>query len=293
MSRVLRVGMAGERGLVSRALQQRLAGRADVELVVVATDEAKTEKGAALLAATDLVMLAVQDFASPDILALLPESARVLDVSPAFRTDPAWVYGLPELPGQAARIAAARRVANPGCFATSAILALAPLVATGLVTPSQALYLDAVGGYSTGGAAMESKAVAGDLPAETVYSLAREHRHVAEIRQFAGLTGPVWFMPKIANFKRGIRMQVPLMNVERDAVLAAWRDAYAGAGIWIDGSVPSKLAADEWAHLAGACLRALPQPQGCLLVCSLDNLGKGAVDSAYDNLCLMLGLPNG
>jgi N-acetyl-gamma-glutamyl-phosphate reductase len=286
-----RVAIAGERGLVSRALQHKLAKLPGIVLSVVPTEEASTVEGAQRLAQADLVVLAVQDFASPAIVALLPESARVLDVSPAFRTDRAWVYGLPELPGQAARIAAAQRVANPGCFATSAILLLAPLVRAGLLAPEAALYLDAVGGYSTGGAALESRALAGELAAETVYSLAREHRHVPEIRQFSQVTGPLWFMPKIANFPRGIRMQVPLPGLGRKEVLAAYWDAYAGSAIMVDDTTPSKLTADEWAHRAGACLRVLPQAQGCLAICSLDNLGKGAVDSAYGNLCLMLGLP--
>jgi N-acetyl-gamma-glutamyl-phosphate reductase len=285
-----RVTIAGERGLVSRALQARLAGLPDVAVEVVSTDEAMTPAGAQRLAASDLAVLAVLDFASPAIVELLAPEARVLDVSPAFRVTPGWTYGLPELPGQAARIAAAARVANPGCFATSAILPLAPLVRAGLISGALPLYLDAVGGYSTGGAAMESKALAGDLPQEAVYSLTREHRHVPEIRQYAGLEGQVWFMPKIAAFKRGIRMQVPLAGLERDAVLATWHAAYAGTEVRVDDAAPSRVAADEWANKPGACLRAVAQPGGCLAVCSMDNLGKGAVDSAFGNLCLMLGL---
>lgn len=286
-----RVAIAGERGLVSRALQARLSRLPDVVVDVVSTDEAMTPAGAARLAASDLAVLAVLDFASPAIVELLAKSTRVLDVSPAFRCDPTWVFGLPELPGQAARIAAAHRVANPGCFATSAILPLAPLVRAQLLSAGLPLYLDAVGGYSTGGSAMESKALSGELPQETVYSLTREHRHVPEIRQHAGIASPIWFMPKIAAFKRGIRMQVPLAGLEREEVLATWHATYDGTGVQVDDTIPVRLAADEWAHKPGACLRAVPQRGGCLAICSTDNLGKGAVDSAFDNLCLMLGIP--
>jgi N-acetyl-gamma-glutamyl-phosphate reductase len=260
-----------------------------VDVTVVSTEDAMTPEGAARLAQADLVVLAVLDFASPRIVELLPARTRVLDVSPAFRVDPAWVYGLPELPGQLERIARASRVANPGCFATSAILALAPLVQAKVLAPTAAVYLDAVGGYSTGGSAMESKALADDLPAEAVYSLAKEHRHVPEIQAFSGVIGPLWFTPKIAQFARGIRMQVPLPGVSREAVLNAWSAAYANTSVQVDEQIPAKLPADEWAHRAGACLRAIPQPGGCLAVCSLDNLGKGAVDSAFDNVLLMLG----
>lgn len=284
-----RIAIAGERGLVSRELQARLVAHPEIEVVVVPQDVALTAPGAALLADSDLAVLAVQDFASANIVGLLPVPTRVLDVSPAFRVDPAWVYGLAELPGQRARIAVAQRVANPGCFATSAILALAPLVAAGLLDAQAPVFLDAVGGYSTGGLLMEAKALSGELPAECVYGLAREHRHVPEIKRFAGLTGPVWFTPKIAGFARGIRMQVPVTGVARDQVLEALTHAYRGTQIIVDDTVPSKLPGDEWAGKPGACVRAIPHPGGTLVVCSLDNLGRGAVDSAYENLSLMLG----
>lgn len=284
-----RIAIAGERGLVSRALHERLMKLPTVEVTVVSTDEAMTPAGAARLADADIAVLAVLDFASPQIVELLPAETRVLDISPAFRTDPAWMYGLPELPGQKERIAAASRVANPGCFATSALLILAPLIQAGVLAPEAAIYLDAVGGYSTGGSAMESKALAGDLPAEAVYSLTKEHRHVAEIERFSGVNGPLWFTPKIGRFARGIRMQIPLQGVSREAALATWKAAYFATDVQVDEQVPSKLPADEWAHRAGACLRAIPQPGGCLAVCSMDNLGKGAVDSAFCNILLMLG----
>jgi N-acetyl-gamma-glutamyl-phosphate reductase len=288
-----RIAIAGERGLVSRALQVRLKKLPGVEVTVVSTDEAMTPAGAARLAEADIVVLAVLDFASPQIVELLPTETRVLDISPAFRTHPAWVYGLPELPGQKERVATASRVANPGCFATSAILILAPLIQTGILASNAAIYLDAVGGYSTGGSAMESKALAGDLPSEAVYSLAKVHRHIPEIQRFSGATGALWFTPKIAKFPRGIRMQVPLLGVSREAVLAAWKEAYLATSVQVDEQMPGKLPANEWAHRAGACLRSIPQPGGCLAVCSMDNLGKGAVDSAFDNVLLMLGrIPN-
>jgi len=285
-----RIAIAGERGLVSRALQEKLAALPDVVINVVPTSEAITPAGASRLAHADLVVLATMDFVSPQIVAVLPDSTRILDISPAFRVDSGWVYGLPELPGQRDRIKSAHRVANPGCFATSAILLLAPLAHAGFIDPSSTLYLDAIGGYSTGGSAMEAKAVSGELPAAAVYSLTKEHRHVAEIRRFAGVEGPIWFTPKIAEFARGIRMQIPLPGLSADAVMGAWAKAYLGTEVHVDTNVPTRLAADEWAHKPGACLRAIAQPAGCLALCTMDNLGKGAVDSAIENIRLMLGL---
>ena len=101
------------------------------------------------LSSADLVFLALPHEESAAVGAALPAGTPVVDLSASFRlADPQawsvyyrtphagqWCYGLPELPGARERIAAARRVAAPGCYATAAILALAPLVATGLAAP--------------------------------------------------------------------------------------------------------------------------------------------------------------
>jgi len=288
--------VVGARGAVSRELQVGLDRmRAYASVVTLAKDDAK-----ALLADgvpdvirdADLVVLATDGFASPEIVARLPETARVLDVSPSFRVNDAWVYGLPELPGGTSRIANAHRVANPGCFATSAILLLAPLVRECVLTTEQPLYLDGVGGYSTGGAKLIEQSQTGELSAEAAFSLTREHRHVAEIRAYASLPAatPVWFTPKIADFPQGIRMQVPLFGCTREDVLRSWRKTYAGTDIEIAEESPSRLPADAWAHRCGARLYALPMSGGVLAICVMDNLRKGAVDSALRNVRLMLGL---
>jgi N-acetyl-gamma-glutamyl-phosphate reductase len=286
---VQHVCIVGERGQVSQALQQALARKAEYSVTVIPTDS--IVKATALpegVAEADLVVLCTQDFVSPDVVQRLPKHVRVLDVSPAFRTDSAWVYGLPELPGAQDRIAAARLVANPGCFATSAILLLEPLTRAGLLARDAQLYLDGVGGYTTGGAALVAKADSGELAAESVFSLTREHRHVAEIRHVAGVTGPIFFSPKIVRAARGIRMQIPLLGVPAWQALDAYIKAYEGTAVQVDTAGPSKIPADEWAGQKGACVRVYPQPAGILVVCTMDNLGKGAVDSALDNIGYML-----
>jgi N-acetyl-gamma-glutamyl-phosphate reductase len=286
-----RVCVIGARGTVSTMLQAQLRALADV--TVLATDTARSllmEVDASIITSADLVVLATDGFASPDIFARLPRSLRVLDISPSFREDPFWEYGLPELSGTGAHIAAAPRVANPGCFATSAILMLAPLIRQGLLDPSTALYLDAVGGYTTGGARMIEQAERGELTAESVFSLVKEHRHVSEIRAHAGVPAetPVWFTPKVGNFARGIRMQIPLFGCSKEAVLDAFRKTYVSSFIQVADEVPPRLAGDTWANRRGAKLFAQDMPGGTLALCVMDNLGKGAVDSAFENIRLML-----
>lgn len=291
-----RVCVVGARGTVSRDLQAGLARMSMyASVTTLATDEARASLADGVpdvILDADLVVLATDGFASPEIVARLPATTRVLDISPSFRVDDAWVYGLPELPGSAQRIADAHRVANPGCFATSAILLLAPLVREGVLATEQPLYLDGVGGYMTGGAKLIEQSRAGELSAEAAFSLTREHRHVAEIRTYAGVPAPtpVWFTPKIADFPQGIRMQVPLFGCTNEEVLRSWRTVYAGTDIEVADETPSRLPADAWAHRAGARLYAQSMPGGVLAICVMDNLRKGAVDSALRNIQLMLGL---
>lgn len=289
-----RVCVLGESGPVSEGIQAALASRYPSLQVNVLSSRVALDSGdlAELeeVQRADLVVLCVQDFASPLLVPKLPGSSRVLDISPAFRTDSQWVYGLPELPDQASRIASAKYVANPGCFATSAILALAPLAHEGLLSTQAFLYLDGVGGYTTGGKKMVDQAEAGDFFGEAVFSLHKEHRHVAEIRQVVGFTGPLFFAPKIVAVPKGIRMQVPLPGLTREQVLAVLAKAYEGSAIKVFDEQPKTLRADLWAGRAGAGLYVTEVAGGCSVVCLLDNLGKGAIDSALDNICLMLNL---
>jgi N-acetyl-gamma-glutamylphosphate reductase/murein DD-endopeptidase MepM/ murein hydrolase activator NlpD len=283
-----RVCIVGERGVVSQELRVRLEEDGRYDVSVISTDSVLTgELGSDVLEA-DLVALCTLEFSSPQVFAKLPADKRVLDVSPAFRTDAGWVYGLSELPDGRERVSKASRVANPGCFATSAILILAPAVRAGLLAPDAPVYLDGAGGYTTGGVHMIEKAANGDLATEAAYSLTKEHRHVAEIKHCTGLTGPVLFTPKIAEVPRGIRMQVALFGVTREQALRLYRAAYDGTEVLVEDGGPSRITVDDWANRRGACLRIYEQQDSCLIVCTLDNLGKGAVDSAFHNIALML-----
>lgn len=284
------VCLVGARGPVSVELQRRLLD-SNYALRVLPTDDALSmaaESLARWLEGADLLVLATLDFASAEVLARTPKSVRVLDVSPAFRTAPGWTYGLPEVVGERC-IASASRVANPGCFATAAILLLAPLSqGQALIDLGQPAVFQATGGYTTGGQSLISKAEDGALAAEAAYSLAREHRHIAEIRAATQFSGPLWLTPSIANYPRGIRVSLPLLGIDARTALERYEEAYAGSHVEVLGLAPSRLTGDVWAHRDGAGIWVAPQAGVALAICALDNLGKGAVSSAFDNIELML-----
>jgi N-acetyl-gamma-glutamyl-phosphate reductase len=179
-------------------------------------------------------------------------------------------------------------------MATAAVLLLSPLTRgeTPVLSPASPLYIDVVCGYTAGGQKWIDKANNNTLRAETVVSLEQEHRHIPEIKRFAGLTGPLWMTPKIAAFPRGIRMQIPLFGISREDALACFETVYGGhPSIHVSDEIPYRLSGDDWYGFAGAQISVSPQNDGCLAICLMDNLGKGALLSARDNLLLMLSKP--
>lgn len=106
----------------------------------------------------DVAILCLPDEAARDAVSLVDpaSSVAVVDASTAFRTAPGWVYGFPELcPGQRAKIAASKRVSNPGCYATGFLAAVRPLVDAEVLPVNAALTCHAVSGYTGGGKVRE------------------------------------------------------------------------------------------------------------------------------------------
>ena len=126
----------GEAGTTGLQIHDRLAHREDIELLTIGEakrkDPAERKK---LLNAADLVFLCLPDQAAEEAVGLIDSpSTRVIDASTAHRTAPGWVYGFPELGAEVREaVRTAKRVANPGCYATGFIALVAPLVKRGVL----------------------------------------------------------------------------------------------------------------------------------------------------------------
>jgi N-acetyl-gamma-glutamyl-phosphate reductase len=330
----IRVAVAGASGYAGGELLRLIDGHPDLDLGPVAADSkaelpvteahphlptlagrAFGRPDPALLGGADLVFLSLPPQESAAVAAGLPDHLPVVDLSASFRlADPRawaayyqtsyagrWTYGLPELAGAREQIRSARRVAAPGCYATAAILALAPLIAAGLADSGD-IVITAVSGTSGAGRSPSASLLATEvMGAVSAYQAGGVHRHTPEIeqalRETAGGQPVVCFTPMLAPMPRGILASctAPLTDpaTETPALRAALADAYA------DEPFIHLLSAGRWPTTAATAgcnavhlqVAADAHARRAVVVAALDNLGKGAAGQAIQSANLMLGLP--
>ncbi|MBI5380544.1 MAG: N-acetyl-gamma-glutamyl-phosphate reductase [Opitutae bacterium] len=306
---MIKVFIDGQEGTTGLQIQERLAGRSDVQLLEIPAAQRKdpaTRK--AFLNRADLCILCLPDDAARESVALLDNPAvRVIDASTAHRTAPGWVYGLPELsPAQRQAVAQARFVSNPGCHATGFVLAVRPLVTAGIIAPDTALACHSITGYSGAGKkTIAAYAAEAGNPAITArpYALGLKHKHLPEMQQHAGLRKAPIFTPIICNFYKGMVVST-LLSVDQMARPGDARSVHAVlAQAYADSTFVKVMPCNAVEPLdGGAMLNPLAlndtnklelfvfgHETQVLIAARFDNLGKGASGAAVQNMNLMFG----
>ncbi len=302
-----RLALIGARGYVGAELIRLLDGHPGIELSAVSsrslagqrladhvegvgTDLAYADLTPDDVGASDaeLWVLALPNGLSAPWVEALDRRAgpvRVVDVSTDHRFDPGWAYGLVER-GRAA-LEGASRIANPGCYATGAQLALGPLLGL-LEGPAQVFGVSGYSGAGTRPSERNDPEVLRDnlLP----YRLAG-HAHELEVRHHLG--HPVFFCPHVAPFFRGITLTVsvalrlPLSEAE---LAERFHEAYEGERLVrvVDGTPRVRdVAGRHHVELGGLTLG--DGGRHAVVVATLDNLLKGAATQALQNLNLACG----
>jgi len=268
---------------------------------------------AASLSGYDVVVLALPHGESAAIAAQLPAETLVIDCGADHRlTDPAawarwyegehagtWPYGLPELPGQRAELAGARRIAVPGCCPTSVTLALAPALAAGLVEPD--VVVVAASGTSGAGKSAKPHLLGSEVMGSvSAYGVGGVHRHTPEmiqnLSQAAGGPVSVSFTPTLVPMSRGILATSSARlapGTDAESARAVYEKAYA------DEPFVHLLPEGQWpttSQVLGANTVALQiavdaDAGRLVVVAAVDNLTKGTGGAALQCANLALGLP--
>jgi N-acetyl-gamma-glutamyl-phosphate reductase len=301
----------GEHGTTGLQIRQRLADRGDLDMLSIPEAERRNPAlRQEMLQTADIAILCLPDDAARESVSMLDgnNSTRVIDTSTANRVNPDWAYGFAEMDaGQKEKIAAARFVANPGCYPTGAIGLIRPLRQAGLLPADYPVTVNAVSGYTGGGkqmiAQMENEDAADHIAApHFLYGLTLGHKHVPELQMHGLLDRRPLFSPSVGRFAQGMIVQVPLhlADLSGQPTLADLHGALAAhyAGQDIVEVVPleagSKLARIDPTELNDTDRMKLfvfgTEGGGqANLVAVLDNLGKGASGAAVQNMDLMLG----
>lgn len=344
----VRVAVAGASGYAGGELLRLLAGHPDLEIGAVTGGRSAGKPVTAVhpnlvgnpafdgrefggtdtaaLGDAELVFMALPHGESAALAQRLPE-ARIVDLSADFRLGDEeawdkfygvpyagrWAYGLPELPGAREAIAAARTVAAPGCYATTSILGLAPLLAAGLVEPGDIVVVAASGTSGAGRSPRPDLLASEVMGSLSAYKVGGRHRHTPEIEQaltevLPSGSAPVTlsFTPVLAPMPRGILATCtarlapgvasgPDPGAARvdEALREAFAAAYAGSrfvhllppGQW---PATGAVAGSNGAHVQVA---ADTHAGRAVVISATDNLGKGAAGQAVQIANIMLGLP--
>ncbi len=299
MTKVFIDGSAGTTGL---RIVDRLSERDDITLIKL-PEELRKDLAARkeALNSADIAFLCLPDAAAVEAVQMVENShTAVIDTSTAHRTAPDWEYGFAEINNRYARIAASKRIANPGCHASGFIALVQPLLAAGLISKEAALTCFSITGYSGGGKNMIAAYDAADRPtlldAPRQYALTQSHKHLPEMQKICGLeTAPV-FCPIVSDFYSGMEVTVPLFAKDLRGtvadITAIYRDTYTGKIVHFeqDSGEEGFLSAAKLSGRDDMEITVAGNDQRILLVARYDNLGKGASGAAIQNMNILLGV---
>ena len=307
------VGVLGASGYAGRELCGLIARHPSLELAFAAAQEQRGQR--ARIGGSEITYVATEDapLAKAEIVfTALPHGAaatwvrnsratgaRVVDLSSDFRpgvTETTAPYGLTELMRE--KLPGSDIVANPGCYPTAVLLAIAPLLKEGWVVPGATINVSAASGVTGAGYSAKPELLFAEVAEDfRAYSVGNEHRHLAEMRavtaELGGQGNDILFTPHLLPVARGIlaTITVPVSNDAEDP-LSLWRSCYDGEPfIEVVDQPPALRDVVRRNVVKISVTRAANVRQPTLIIISaIDNLMKGAAGQALQNANVLLGL---
>ena len=299
MTKVFIDGSVGTTGL---RIFERLNARKDLSLITLPEQfrkDADARKEA--INSADVAFLCLPDAAAVEAVSFVEnKNTAIIDTSTAHRTAEGWDYGFAELKGQREKIAASKRVANPGCHASGFIALVQPLVNCKIIGKGQRLDCTSITGYSGGGKKMiaeyESEEKSPLLSAPRMYGLSQSHKHLKEMKAVCCLESAPSFLPIVAPFYSGMQVTVSLFKEDINGSLKDIQDCYRE--YYNGGLVSFCENADEDGFMSALAYSGRDDMQvtvcgndeRIVLVSRFDNLGKGASGAAIQNMNVLLGI---
>ncbi len=294
-------GKAGTTGL---RIYERLANRADIQLLTLSEEQRKNpESRKAMLNAADIAFLCLPDDAAREAVAMTEnENTVIIDTSTAHRTNPQWAYGFGELSAQhETALRCSKRIAVPGCHASGFIALVYPLIESGYLSKTAKLTCHSLTGYSGGGKKMIAEYEQSNnalLGAPRQYGLSQTHKHLPEMQAVCGLEHTPVFCPIVCNFYSGMEVTVPLFasdlsfGVTSEAVKTLYRQKYTGNIVRYTDAADADglLSAAAFSGKDSMHISVFGNEDRLLLTARYDNLGKGASGAAIEALNMVLGI---
>ena len=300
-------GSAGTTGL---RINERFAGRDDIELIKIPEESRKdNDVRKKFLNEADIAFLCLPDDAAREAVSLMDEDndrTVIIDTSTAHRTEAGWAYGIPELSDEfRERIRISKRIAGPGCYASGFILMAYPLIREGIIGADYPVTISALSGYSGAG----KKAIAvyeGDKPADynapRPYALSQQHKHLKEMKEICGLKRAPIFTPVVDDYYSGMIVTLPLYahllgrKVSPSKLRDILADHYRGERFikvmpfGAEAETGGFLSAGDMAGRDDACIYVTGNDDRLLLNACFDNLGKGASGAAIQCMNIVMGI---
>lgn len=287
----------GRSGTTGLRIEQRLANRRDINLLVLPADKRRDHAARVEMHnRADVSFLCLPDEAALEIVPHVRAETVIIDASTAHRVAAGWAYGMPELGADyRAAIQTGKRIANPGCHASGFNALVRPLILGGLIAKDARLSCISLTGYSGGGKEIiekyeaQSRTRGDELCAPMQYALPQQHKHLPEMVAHTGLQHAPVFCPVIADYPCGIELTVPLHDVPKQAVLDCLREFYSDAAMINVVDDPDARPASMMHGRDSMEICVHGNDERLLLIARFDNLGKGASGAAVQCLNLAIG----